>query len=842
MLPRSVGSGPAITEQTSLERLPQLKSWPDDGGAFITLPQVYSEDPEQPDLAHSNLGMYRVQISGGQYRPNREVGLHYQIHRGIGVHHAAAIRQGQPLAVNVFVGGAPAMSLAAVMPLPEGLSELSFAGALAGHRIPMIARPDGPAIYAEADFTITGTVDPDRRLPEGPFGDHLGYYSLAHDYPVLRVERVLHRPGAIWPFTVVGRPPQEDTVFGQLIHELTGPAIPSVLPGVHAVHAVDAAGVHPLLLAIGSERYTPYLDRSRPAELLTLANAILGQGQLSLAKYLLIVAREDNPALDIHDIPAFLAHLLERIDWQQDLHFQTCTTIDTLDYSGSGLNQGSKLVIAATGPARRTLPGELGDLRLPDELKNPKVCLPGVLAVEGPPFARGESGGDDVLARIVERLDAQHPLNRFPLVVLVDDSAFAARSTNNFLWNVFTRSNPATDVYGVGSFVRAKHWGARSAGDRCPEQTASRAAPDRGSRHRAACRRPGRAGRSIARDHLMPSATASSAAASSAAASSVTASSVAAPFDTPLGIWLLIVGLFVFGSLFGSFANVVVYRLPLGLSLLWPGSHCPRCGRPIRWYDNVPIFGWLALNGRCRDCRAAISVRYPLVEALFGLVLAALGWVDIIDPPASGRSGALDGSASAVWLRLGCHFLLAGTLIVAALIEHDGRRVPGRLLGFALALGVGLLAAVGWLSSELVPGLTAAGKGAGIGLLLGALAWPAISPLSGRPWPSAGLLSLLMIGALLGPAAVCAVAVAAVLCDVAAALSGRAWPPAGRIGWGAWLAVLTALWLVGGSIPAARLLSPFGDSLGQAIAAGAIVAIAALVDWQVRRLGFAATS
>src|SRR6202011_5613113 len=160
----------------------------------------------------------------------------------------------------------------------------------------------------------------------------------------------------VWPFTVVGRPPQEDTCFGQIIHELTGPIIPTVVAGVHAVHAVDAAGVHPLLLAIGSERYVPYARQRRPQELLTIANAILGQGQLSLAKYLLIVAREDNPELDIHDIPALLAHLLERIDWRTDLHFQTCTTIDTLDYSGAGLNEGSKVVIAAAGPPRRQLP------------------------------------------------------------------------------------------------------------------------------------------------------------------------------------------------------------------------------------------------------------------------------------------------------------------------------------------------------------------------------------------------------------------------------------------------------------------------------------------------------
>ena len=214
-------------------------------------------------------------------------------------------------------------------------------------------------VYGEADFCIQGSLDPQRLLPEGPFGDHLGYYSLAHDFPVLRVERVTCRQDAIWPFTVVGRPPQEDTVFGQLIHELTGPVIPTVIPGVHAVHAVDAAGVHPLLLAIGSERYVPYESRRKPRELLTQANAILGQGQMSLAKYLLIVDRQDDPQLDIHDVAAFLQHLLCRIDWTRDVHFQTCTTIDTLDYSGTGINEGSKVVWAAVGPPRRSLPTEL---------------------------------------------------------------------------------------------------------------------------------------------------------------------------------------------------------------------------------------------------------------------------------------------------------------------------------------------------------------------------------------------------------------------------------------------------------------------------------------------------
>ena len=197
--------------------------------------------------------------------------------------------------MNVFVGGPPAMTVAAMMPLPEGMSELTFAGALGKRRVRMIPRGRGSAIHADADFCICGELIGGKLLPEGPFGDHLGYYSLAHDFPVMRVDKVYHRDDAIWPFTVVGRPPQEDTVFGRLVHELTGPVIPTVLPGVEAVHAVDASGVHPLLLAVGSERYTPYLEVKQPQELLTQAHAILGQGQLALAKVLMIASRQNEP-------------------------------------------------------------------------------------------------------------------------------------------------------------------------------------------------------------------------------------------------------------------------------------------------------------------------------------------------------------------------------------------------------------------------------------------------------------------------------------------------------------------------------------------------------------------
>ncbi|MGI9473410.1 MAG: 3-octaprenyl-4-hydroxybenzoate carboxy-lyase, partial [Rubripirellula sp.] len=257
----------------------------------------------------------------------------------------------------------------------------------------------------------------------------------------------------------VGRPPQEDTTFGQLIHDLTDPIIPPVIPGVKAVHAVDAAGVHPLLLAIGSERYMPYLKRSEPQELLTQANAILGNGQLSLAKYLLITDDPDNH-LDIHEVDAFLRHLLSRVDWRRDLHFQTKTTIDTLDYSGDGFNQGSKLVIAATGEVVRNLPERLpSELFLPDGFRNPRLVLPGVVAIEGPPYSSHASATD--LSSFVESHDLQSPLNEFPLVTLVDDSDFAARSLNNWLWTTFTRSNPAVDISGIESRTQDKHWSCR---------------------------------------------------------------------------------------------------------------------------------------------------------------------------------------------------------------------------------------------------------------------------------------------------------------------------------------------------------------------------------------------
>ncbi len=454
------GQAPIQYGTTRISQLPQIVNWPMDGGAFVTMPQVYTEDLSKPGPMHANLGMYRIQLSGNDYVPDAEIGLHYQLHRGIGIHQTKANALGQPLKVSIFVGGPPAHALAAVMPLPEGLSELTFAGALGNRRFRYFYDDEGFCISADADFVITGTVYPQENKPEGPFGDHLGYYSLVHPFPLMRVHKVYHRRDPIWSFTVVGRPPQEDTSFGALIHEITGSAIPQEINGLHAVHAVDAAGVHPLLFAIGSERYTPYQRLDRPQEILTIANQILGKNQLSLAKYLFISAYEDDPHLDIHDVPGFLKHVLERVDFERDLHFQTQTTIDTLDYSGDGLNAGSKVVLAAAGSVKRTLLPELpGGFELPQPFPACKLALPGILAVEAPVYTDDQTE----VARIERWCEelGNRDLSGIALMVLCDDAGFTAATVNNLVWIAFTRSNPSHDVHGVDSFTKHKHWGCR---------------------------------------------------------------------------------------------------------------------------------------------------------------------------------------------------------------------------------------------------------------------------------------------------------------------------------------------------------------------------------------------
>lgn len=448
---------PVQYEEISISDLPQIQHWKMDGGAFVTLPQVYSEDIDKPGIMNANLGMYRIQLSGNAYIPDKEVGLHYQLHRGIGVHQTKAHAKGLPLKVSCFVGGPPAHTLSAVMPLPEGMSEMTFAGLLGGRRF-RYTYVDGFCVSTDADFVITGTVYPNEVKPEGPFGDHLGYYSLTHPFPVMKVHKVFARKNAIWPFTVVGRPPQEDTSFGALIHEISGSALKVEIPGLKEVNAVDAAGVHPLLLAIGSERYTPYDPTQQPAELLTIANHILGTGQLSLAKFLFITAPLPGEQVDTHDIGAYFRYVLSRIDWRRDVHFHTQTTIDTLDYSGTGLNTGSKVVFAAYGKQQRELIDQLPDIfHRTNGLNDCRCVMPGVVAVSMAPFRTQVDAVQEIAA-----LTAQWKATDFSgtaMIILCDDASFTSASLNNFLWVSFTRCNPSHDIYGVESFTEYKHWG-----------------------------------------------------------------------------------------------------------------------------------------------------------------------------------------------------------------------------------------------------------------------------------------------------------------------------------------------------------------------------------------------
>lgn len=456
-LPLKIGRPAVMERQCRVQDLPMIHCRPGDGGAFILLPQVFSTDPDDSSLFRSNLGMYRIQISGNDYRPGREIGLHYQIHRGIANHHQKALKNDQPLKVSVFVGGPPAHTLAAVMPLPEGVPEIAFAGALAGRNF-RYARRNGHLISAEADFCITGTIDPWQTRKEGPFGDHLGYYSLTHDYPFIRVQAVYHRKDAVFPFTVVGRPPQEDSNFGRLIHEITRSAVRKAIPGVTAINAVDEAGVHPLLLVKARERYVPYETR-RPRELLTHAARVLGTGQLSLAKYLLICAHEDRPDLDVTDTRSFFMHLLERVDFSRDLHFLTEVPMDTLDYSTRTLNQGSKLIVAGAGEKRRTLAqGFVRDFSLPGDFSRPRMVAPGMAVIQGPSFSTYEQARLQ-MDELKSRLGKQSARSSIALVAVVDDAERSSASFADFLWVTFLRSNPSHDVYGLDEAFEFKHWG-----------------------------------------------------------------------------------------------------------------------------------------------------------------------------------------------------------------------------------------------------------------------------------------------------------------------------------------------------------------------------------------------
>lgn len=412
-----------------LDRLPMLTTWPEDGGPFVTLPLVYTQ---HPDSGKPNLGMYRMQ----RHDPD-STGMHWQIGKGGGFHHHAAESTGRDLPVTVFLGGPPALILSAIAPLPEDVPELVLASMVMGSRLPLVRNPAGPhPLVATSEFALVGHVPAGVRKPEGPFGDHYGYYSLCHDYPVFKCSTLFHRDDAIWPATVVGKPRQEDFFLGDYLQDLLSPLFPLVMPGVRSLWSYGETGYHSLAAAVVKQRY--------PREAMAHGFRILGEGQLSLTKFLLLLDRQ----VDLKDFRAVLEHVLARTQPERDLFVFDRLSMDTLDYSGPEVNKGSKGVLAGLGDAIRELPRAFSG-ELPPGLSNPAVFCGGCLVVEG---ARHVDDPD--LAR---RIAGHETLARWPLVVLTDHGARAASSVTRFLWTTFTRFEPAGDLHGARTTVRRHH-------------------------------------------------------------------------------------------------------------------------------------------------------------------------------------------------------------------------------------------------------------------------------------------------------------------------------------------------------------------------------------------------
>jgi 3-polyprenyl-4-hydroxybenzoate decarboxylase len=407
-----------------------LTCWPEDGGPFLTLPLVYTEHPARPG---HNLAVYRMQVHGP-----RTTGMHWQIGKGGGFHYAEAEAAGRPLPVTAFLGGPPALILAAVAPLPENVPELLLASLLLGRRLETCDGPGPHPLVAQAEFALVGHVPPGVRRPEGPFGDHYGYYSLTHDYPVFEIERMAHRRDAIYPATVVGKPRQEDFYIGDLLQELLSPLFPLVMPGVRALWSYGETGYHSLAAAVVRERYR--------REAMASAFRILGEGQLSLTKFLLVT---DRP-IDLKDFRATLEHVLARTRPETDLFVLANLSMDTLDYTGPKVNEGSKGVWLGLGDPVRDLPREFAPPEAPPaDVTETRVFCGGCLVVGGPPHAQDPGAA----ARY-----AAHPAFRdWPLLVVTDEPARAARSAMNFLWTTFTRFEPAADIHAGSREITRNH-------------------------------------------------------------------------------------------------------------------------------------------------------------------------------------------------------------------------------------------------------------------------------------------------------------------------------------------------------------------------------------------------
>lgn len=425
---KTVRSGPileTVAEPPELSKLPVLTCWPLDGGPFFTLPLVYTEDPE---TGVGNLGIYRLQ----RY-DDKTLGMHWQIEKGGGFHFQKAREKNQPLKVSVILGGPPALTIAAITALPEGIDERMLAAFLLGRPLEVVLRGAvGHKIPASAEFVLEGTVSPGDMRREGPFGDHLGHYSHSADFPVFRVDRVLSRKDAIYPATVVGKPPQEDFFIGVAITQTAVPLLRMMRPAILDLWSYPESGFHPLAAVKVKERY--------PKEALKHAFSVLGEGQLSLTKVLIVVGEDCD---DVSDFRKVSRSIYRHLNVEEGLHLFAPTAQDTLDFTGPAMNTGSRLILLAT-------PNPTGPLRTapPEAPPSPSDVHPHIdkMTRLGEAFliARLKKDADKTAVR--EALLRNAVTKKYIFHVLVSDDV-PLDDPMMILWGWFTRFDPLADLH-----------------------------------------------------------------------------------------------------------------------------------------------------------------------------------------------------------------------------------------------------------------------------------------------------------------------------------------------------------------------------------------------------------
>ena len=318
-----------VVEDPDLDQFPILKCWPGDAGRFLTFPLVMTQHP----VTHGrNVGLYRMQV----HSPST-AGLHWQIQKGGGFHYAEAEKRAQPLPVAVAIGADPYLLMAAIAPLPEGIDEVAFSGFLRGGPTPLVkARSISMRVPANAEIIIEGDCAPQERVMEGPFGDHFGHYSHAAPFPVLKIRKITRRKDPIYLAAVVGKPPQEDRYLGDALQEIMSPLIRMIRPEVQDLWAYYEAGFHNLLVVAVNQRY--------PKEAMKTALGLLGEGQLSLTKCLVLVDAQVN----VRDFHAVMHAIQQNFDSSEDALIIPGVPLDTLDFTSYTMNLGSKMVIDAT--------------------------------------------------------------------------------------------------------------------------------------------------------------------------------------------------------------------------------------------------------------------------------------------------------------------------------------------------------------------------------------------------------------------------------------------------------------------------------------------------------------